>query len=106
MNYLQGSAQAKESKTNVSPALPMIPDALSREKDKDLHDMLGMAHPLHRRRVCLGIQKIKDKEEEEVRAYARVGILVSFSPAASHEHCGRSESLSPPPSALASQTRA
>lgn len=84
----------------------MIPDALSREKDKDLHDMLGMAHPLHRRRVCLGIQKIKDKEEEEVRAYARVGILVSFSPAASHEHCGRSESTSPPPSALAFQTRA
>eukprot|EP00903_Cladosiphon_okamuranus_P006154 g6055.t1 len=34
--------------------------------DKDLQDMLGMTHPLHRRRVCLGIQKIKDKEEEEM----------------------------------------
>lgn len=31
--------------------------------------MLGLTHPLHRRRVCLGIQKIKDKEEEEVRAH-------------------------------------
>lgn len=40
--------------------------SLLREQDKDLHDMLGVAHPLHRRRVCLGIQKIKDKEEEEV----------------------------------------
>ncbi|CAN0096130.1 unnamed protein product, partial [Ectocarpus fasciculatus] len=35
-------------------------------EDKDLHDMLGIAHPLHRRRVCLGIQKIKEKEEEEM----------------------------------------
>ncbi|CAM9280710.1 unnamed protein product [Ectocarpus sp. 6 AP-2014] len=34
-------------------------------EDKDLHDMLGIEHPLHRRRVCLGIQKIKDKEEQE-----------------------------------------
>ncbi|CAN0123526.1 unnamed protein product, partial [Scytosiphon promiscuus] len=35
-------------------------------KDKDLHDLLGMGHPLHRRRVCLGVQKIKDREEEEM----------------------------------------
>lgn len=39
--------------------------------------MLGLTHPLHRRRVCLGIQKIKDKEEEEVREHAQV-----FAPAA------------------------
>lgn len=32
--------------------------------------MLGLTHPLHRRRVCLGIQKIKDKEEEEVRGHS------------------------------------
>ena len=28
--------------------------------------MLGMAHPLHRRRVSLGIQKIRDEEKEQV----------------------------------------
>lgn len=27
--------------------------------------MLGIAHPLHRRRICLGIQKIKDAEADE-----------------------------------------
>lgn len=47
--------------------LPHVSDIPLQTKDKDLHDMFGMAHPLHRRRVCLGIQKIKDKEEEVVR---------------------------------------
>lgn len=42
----------------------------TRCQDKDLQDMLGMRHSLHRRRVCLGIQKIKDKEEDEVRTEA------------------------------------
>lgn len=41
-------------------------------EEKDLQHMLGMAHPLHRRRVCLGIQKMKDTETEEVRG-TRIG---------------------------------
>lgn len=67
----------------------MIRTCLLRAKDKDLHDMLGMSHPLHRRRVCLGIQKIKDKEEEEVCASGCV--LVSSSRATQHEYVFRSE---------------
>lgn len=36
------------------------------EQARDLQDMLGISHSLHRRRICLGIQKIKEKEYEEV----------------------------------------
>lgn len=56
----------EKQKNKRAPRPPHDSDMLLLAKDKDLHDMLGMAHPLHRRRVCLGIQKIKDKEEEEV----------------------------------------
>lgn len=45
-------------------AAPVL-SVFSRE-DQDLQGMLGMGHPLHRRRVCLGISKIKEAEVEEV----------------------------------------
>lgn len=57
------------SPSTVVPRKKNRPDgciSLRCDKDNDLRDMLGVSHPLHRRRVCLGIQKIKDKEEEEV----------------------------------------
>ncbi len=64
----------------LCPSLPMAvhmntPIDSFREKDKDLQDMLGIGHPLHRRRVCLGIQKIKDKEEEEVSNKAGLAVV-------------------------------
>lgn len=43
-------------------------------KDQDLSTMLGIMHPLHRRRVCLGIQKLKDAEAEEVSSLAIPGM--------------------------------
>lgn len=95
--------------------VPEKPAVLLREKDDDLQDMLGVAHPLHRRRVCLGIQKIKDKEEEEVRelneAKKKEKVLLTghvspfFLPprasvdgrSASHQLAGRRGNEIPPP---------
>lgn len=35
-------------------------------EENDLQHMIGVVHPLHRRRICLGIQQMKDTEAEEV----------------------------------------
>lgn len=63
-----GEYRREFSRAKVDGAL------LLKLEDNDLQHMLGMTHPLHRRRVCLGIQKIKDTEAEEVRASVSGGV--------------------------------